>query len=138
MLGCVSGTAEAILTALTGWEGSLALAVTTVGPPVREAQGPAGLRLVVENVMSMAVVTNRPARSVLESGWLLLESGLLHDVAWTSDESGTGSLPVVALATRTVLVDGLRHCVAGASDALHVVGAGVASVWRLAPWPGVA
>ena len=138
VLRCVSGTVEAILAVLVGLESGLESAVSAEGTPVDEAQGLVGLRLVAEGVLSVAVATARPARPVLEGGLLPLGSSLLHDVAWTSDEPSMGALPGIALATRTVLGDGLLHGATRASDALCVVGAGVASIWRVTPWSGVA
>ena len=131
-------TVEAILAVLVGLESGFESAVSAEGTSVDEAQGLVGLRLVAEGVLSVAVATARPARPVLEGGLLPLGSSLLHDVAWTSDEPGMGALPGIALATRTGLGDGLLHGATRASDALCVVGAGVASIRRVAPWSGVA
>ena len=138
MLRRVSGAVETILAVLIVLESGFELAVSAENTSVDEAQGLVGLRLVAERVLPVAIVATRPARPVAEGGLLLLQSSLLHEVAWTSDEPGMGALSGVALATRTVLVDGLLHGATRASDALCVVGADVASIWRLTPWSGVA
>ena len=117
MLRCISGAVETVLAVWMGLESGFELAAESTS--VDEALGLVGLRLVAECALSVAIATTRSARPVAEGGLLLLQGSLLHEVAWTSDEPGMGALSGIALATRTVLVDGLLHGATRASAALR-------------------